>query len=643
LVAVLLTASVFVAACSSGSEPASITTEPLPGSTLSLTTLPAEESVAEPSTTTTAPPAAGTTATSAHPGEFASEATFGDFLETSYGLLLVRNPEFVTELGIAPSLGLDNTQLNDLSPDYMAETQTLEIGVLEQLRGFDRESLTPEEQLSYDAYEWFLEHEIQGHRFAFHDYPVHHFLGSYNDNLIRFLTDIHPIESAADAEAYVSRLMQIGRQVDQIIERLKISESMGIIQPEHILAKAIDRLRQEVRNADSRTVAPESLALYRSFETRLTAVDGLSAEQRAELLGDAAAAIDQSFIPAWVRLIEHLEAVRPLASTAPGLSRLPDGDAYYAHLLHLQTSTSFTAEEIHEIGLRQVERVTGEILEAGAAAGYPSTWGVGEILQRAAADAGFFDGDSARGEAEILDYYDDLFGAIEIAIEPVVGMAPEADFTIVPEPLGGGGFYVPASVDGSRAGAFHAGIGGRISRYRLRTIAYHEAVPGHHYQIALAQELDLPSFRRFIHHNGYVEGWALYAERLAHDLGLYADDPFGNLGRLELELLRAARLVADTGIHALGWTREDALDYLVSVFGGPLWSHEVERYVVLPGQATGYMIGLLEILAVRDAARESVGDSFDLSVFHDAVLGHGSLPLEILIPTLEQELLVPPE
>ena len=220
-----------------------------------------------------------------------------------------------------------------------------------------------------------------------------------------------------------------------------------------------------------------------------------------------------------------------------------------------------------------------------------------------------------------------------------MGVAPKAGFTIVPEPFGAGGYYVPGSVDGSRLGAFHAGIGGRVSRYRLPTIAYHEAVPGHHYQIALAQELDLPSFRRFVTHNGYVEGWALYAERLVHDVGLYADDPYGNIGRLELELLRAARLVTDTGIHALGWSRAEARDYLESVFGGPLWSHEVERYVVLPGQATGYMIGLLEILAARDAAAAALGDGFDLSLFHTAVLGHGSLPLEILPATLERELL----
>ncbi len=566
---------------------------------------------------------------------------FADFLEASYELLLVRDPEFVTELGIADALEMGNGGLNDLSLDFTAETQALETGILDQLRRFDRAALTPEEGLSYDAYEWYLDHQVQGHVFTFHDYPVHHFIGSYNDELIRLLTEIQPLDTVEEAEDYVSRLSEIGRQVDQLIERLEVSESMGIIQPDFVVTNTVGRLRDEIRGADRRTVAPESLPLYRSLAERLVAVAGLSSQRRDEILDAAATAIEGSFIPGWTRLIEHLEAVRPLASPEAGLSRLPSGDAYYAYLLHGHTSTLLTAEEIHEIGLREVERVTGEILEAGATAGYPSTAGVGDILGRAAEDSGFFNGASPAGEAEILAYYDDLFATVESRMDPIFGRAPEADFIVVPEPVGGGGFYVPASVDGSRPGAFHAGTGGRVPRYILPTVAYHEGVPGHHYQIALAQELDLPSLRRFIQHNGYVEGWALYAERLAYDLGLYTDDPYGNIGRLELELLRAVRLVADTGLHALGWSRDEARRYLAAALGGPRWNHEAERYVVLPGQATGYMIGLLEILGLRERAEETLGDSFELSAFHDAVLGHGSLPLELLTPTVEQELLVP--
>lgn len=564
---------------------------------------------------------------------------FADFLEASYELLILRDPEFVTELGIADALGIGNGRLNDFSLEFTAETQALEKGILDQLRRFDRNSLTPEEGLSYDVYEWYLDHEVRGHAFTFHDYPVHHFIGSYNDELIRLLTEIHPLDTVEDAEDYVSRLSEISRQVDQLIERLEVSESMGIIQPDFVLTEAIGRLRGEIGGADR--LAPQFLPLYQSLAERLPTVAGLSNQRRAEILAAAAAAIEESFIVAWNRLIEHLEAALPLASPEPGLARLPSGDTYYAYLLHGHTSTPLTAEEIHEIGLREVERVTGEVLAAGTAAGYPSTAGVGDILRRAAEDSGFFNGASAAGEAEILAYYDQLFGTVESRMDPVFGRAPEADFIVVPEPIGGGGFYVPASVDGSRPGAFHAGTGGRVPRYILPTVAYHEAVPGHHYQIALAQELDLPSLRRFIQHNGYVEGWALYAERLAHDMGLYADDPHGNIGRLELELLRAVRLVADTGIHALGWSRDEARDYLTSVLGVPRWNHEVERYVVLPGQATGYMIGLLEILDLREAADQTLGDAFDLSAFHDAVLGHGSLPLEILRPTVERELLAP--
>ena len=205
-----------------------------------------------------------------------------------------------------------------------------------------------------------------------------------------------------------------------------------------------------------------------------------------------------------------------------------------------------------------------------------------------------------------------------------------ADVGIVAEPAGRGGYYVSGSVDGSRPGAFHAGVGGNISLLTMPTITYHEAVPGHHTQIAIAQELDLPTFRRFIQYNGFAEGWALYAERLAAETGLYTNDVYGDIGRLELELLRAVRLVVDTGIHSLGWSHREAKDYMDARISG--WSHEVERYMVLPGQATGYMIGMLEILDLRDDAAAS--GITDLAEFHDLVLGGGSMPLEVLETTV---------
>jgi len=201
---------------------------------------------------------------------------------------------------------------------------------------------------------------------------------------------------------------------------------------------------------------------------------------------------------------------------------------------------------------------------------------------------------------------------------------------VIPGPTGG--YYVQGTADGSRPGSYHVSIQGQWrTKYTLQTIVYHETIPGHHFQIALAQTLDLPSFRNHLNFNAYAEGWALYAERLAWEIGLYDENPYGNIGRLEFELLRAARLVADTGIHAMGWERRQAQLYMDMTMGLPgQYSHEVDRYIVMPAQATGYKIGMIKMLELRQRAEDALGDQFDLREFHNVILGHGSMPLEIL-------------
>jgi uncharacterized protein (DUF885 family) len=333
-------------------------------------------------------------------------------------------------------------------------------------------------------------------------------------------------------------------------------------------------------------------------------------------------------------LIEHVQGLQPIARSDPGLWRLPGGDAYYQHLLHEMTSTDLTAEEIHQIGLGQVDRLQAELRVVFDALGYPRGTPTPDLLGRAAAEAGFLTGSTAAGRQEVVSAWQKLIDDIEDQMGSYFDRSPTAEVIIIPEEFGAGGYYVAASVDGSRPGSFHAGVGGSsIPTYIMPTIAYHEAVPGHHYQIALAQELDLPTFRMYNQYNAFAEGWALYAERLAYEMDRYRDDPFGNVGRLELELVRAVRLVTETGIHARGWTRQQAKDYMNSVVG---WSHEVERYTVLPGQATGYMIGQQEILRLRRLATDRLGDEFDYAAFHEAVVGSGSVPLKVLDGIIDQ-------
>lgn len=582
-------------------------------------------------------PAASSTTTTTVTAELPAldGLAFDDFLEVSFEMLLVRSPQFLTSLGVSDQVGFRNDRMDDLSPQYLGETQALEVGILDRLNTYDRSSLSARDALSFDVYEWYLDQKVRGHRFAYHDYPVHHFVNSYNFNLILFLSEEHPLSTIEDAEDYITRLSQIDEQVEQVLERLRISEEMGVMPPSIIVAWTSGALQEDLGGTrDPGAVRTSRLALYTSFADRLEAVEGIDEPTRASLLDRVETELAESFVPAWVALIDHMETIRAQASSDAGVWRLPDGDAYYEWLLRDHTSTDLTAGEIHQLGLDGVARVERELRSAFNRLGYPEDASIGDLRRRAADDAGFLDGSSAGGREEVIGEYDRLIAQAEEVGADFFNLWPEARVGIVAEAAGRGGYYVAASVDGSRPGAFHAGVGGTIAAYTMPTITYHEAVPGHHTQIAIAQELDLPTFRRYIQYNAFAEGWALYAERLAAEMGLYENDPYGDIGRLELELVRAVRLVVDTGIHSLGWTRKEARDYMDETISG--WSAEVERYMVLPGQATGYMIGMQTILDLREQL--AADGMLDIAAFHDTVLGGGSMPLSILEAVVEDSI-----
>ncbi len=596
---------------------------------------PGEATTATPATSTTGVPAPTTTAVISTTTTTAAPATttaaqldalvgipFDEFLDESFEILLLRRPQFLTSLGVAEQFGLRNDVLDDLSPEFLAETQALEAGILDALRTHDRAALADAQRVSFDVAEWYLDQRVRGHRFAYHEYPVHHFVNSYNFNLILFLSEEHPLGSPADAEDFIARLSLIDDQVAQMLERLRISESRGVVPTRFLVDWTIHTLREDLGGAASpESVRITSLPLYRAFADRIASVAAIDEDTRAGLLDRVETELAESFVPAWEALIGHMEQIKPQASPDDGLWRLPDGQEYYAWLLRDHTSTDLTPDEVHEMGLREVARVEEELRAAFTALGYPEDDSINALRERARSDAGYLGGSTAT--AEVVAAYEELIADAEEAARPFFGVWPQARVRVVAD-AGGGGYYVAGSVDGSREGAFHAGVGGNVSLLTMPTITYHEAVPGHHTQIAIAQELDLPGFRRFIQYNAFAEGWALYAERLAAEMGLYDDDPYGNIGRLELELLRAVRLVVDTGIHALGWTREEAHAYMDETIAG--WGPEVERYMVLPGQATGYMIGMRTIMGLRD---EAAGVE-ELAAFHDLILGGGSMPLGIL-------------
>jgi uncharacterized protein (DUF885 family) len=546
-----------------------------------------------------------------------------DFFEESYRQLLLRDPEKLTVLGIAESFGLRNDRLNDISDAYIRETQELEAAILDLLRAYDRDELTPEQQVSYDVYEWYLDDLVRGHEFMYYDYPIHHFFSGYHDELLQLLTEFHPLTDKHDAEDYVSRLSQVDDQVEQLLEGLRLREEIGVIPPRFILQLTMGGV-QALANGTAGN------PLYATFRKKVTALDGLSEDEKQALLDAALKEIEESVSPAFQSLEVYLTQLTTVATNDAGVWKFPNGDAYYAHILRNQSSADLTPQEVHELGLAEVARIQAELRQVFDELGYPEDESIVALIARAAEDGGSYETQSQAGREQVVEAYEAILDEVDHKLDEVFDIRPQAELIVIGDTSGGGGgYYMESSKDGSRPGAFHAGVGGHeVSKFDMPTIAYHEAIPGHHFQIAIAQEMDLPSFRNDLFFNGYGEGWALYAERLAWDLGLYDDDPYGNVGRLRFELLRAVRLVADTGIHAKRWTREETSAYMGEIVGG--LSVETDRYIALPAQATGYKIGMVKILELRQRAMDQLGDQFDFKEFHRVVLGNGSMPLEVL-------------
>lgn len=541
------------------------------------------------------------------------------FFEESYKQLLLRDPEYLTELGIAESFGLRNDQLTNISDAYIRETFELQAAILALLREYDRESLTPEQKISYNVYEWYLDDLVRQQEFMYYDYPVTHFITGIQNELIHFFTDIHPVTSKQDAEDYIARLQQVNTKFDQLIEGLTLREQAGVIPPKFIVQWSLYDIGRIARGS------AQYLPFYTTFEEKVDALE-LSTEEKQNLLEDAEKAIDQSVIPAFQALKDYLEYLESIAPTDDGVWQFPKGDAYYEYALRHHTTTDMTADEIHELGLQEIDRIHAEMRVIFDQLGYPEDKSLSELFDRVISEGGYVFG------SQVVETYEDLIKEADQNLGAAFDIHPAAEVIVIGGPIGG--FYVPGSLDGSRPGAFYASLSGSEPLYGMPTLAYHEAIPGHHFQISIAQELELPFFRGDVLFTGYAEGWALYAERLAWELGWYHDDPHGNLGRLQYEVFRAARLVVDTGIHAKGWTYDQALQYMVQTVGFDPdvvnLEFEVSRYVAWPGQATAYKVGMLKILELRQKAEEELGDQFDITEFHRVILTNGSMPLEIL-------------
>ena len=541
-----------------------------------------------------------------------------DFYEEAFKALTYRSPETIVWQALSSIYPLNDVGLNDLSVSYRRDTIAMFAVVLELLRTFDTSSLTTADKLTYDFFEWYLEDVVDSLDFIYFDFAAtYNFSGVQNDTE-QFFTDIHPVTSIEDANEYIERLRAVLDKFRDVIDYLTLQSGAGIIEPRITLDAAINGLG---RIADA---APDSVSYYTSFRDRLDNIPNLSAGDRQALLDNALEQVQYSVIQAYRELRTKLQSLRANAPTSIGVGQYPRGNDYYNYILRHHTTTDLTAAEVHQLGLDHLQRIHAEMRQIFDQLGYPQNEDLQQLYARVTADGGVIPA------VDVKPTYEAIIAAAELALDQAFDIFPSADVVVAEDPFGG--FYIAPSFDGTRPGAFYAGTLNDQPWFQMPSLTYHESVPGHHTQIAIAMDQAGPAFRKTVRFTAFVEGWALYAERLAFELGWYTNDPYGDLGRLQYEALRAARLVMDTGIHSMGWSFEQAVQFNIDNLGVSRGSSEgaAGRYSVVPGQATAYMIGMLHILDARQRAVDQLGAEFDLKEFHRIVLTSGGVPLALL-------------
>jgi uncharacterized protein (DUF885 family) len=492
---------------------------------------------------------------------------------------------------------------------------------LTELGRFDRARLLPDRRLSADMLEWLLGDVVAEEPFLHYRFPLNQFSG-VQVRLAVLLTDLHPMRNRRDAENYLARLQGFDSKIDQAIAISREQAAEGIRLPAFILAETIAQMRRFTQPEPARNI------LVTSFAQRIQ-------KSHAALVPEAEKLVRGRIYPAMLRATDSLSTIAGKANDDAGLWRLPRGPEAYAFYLRRYTSTTMSADEIHRTGLEEVARLEGEMDGLLRKLGYREG-GVTARMQKLEQDNSYPDEPDVR--VHVLADYETIVRDANQRSAEAFAKRPRAQCIVqrIPEfqEANAAANYTAPPPDGSRPGIFRVPLRGpTFSRAGMRTLAYHEAIPGHHFQLALQVEMtSLPQFRRtnpFGPMSAFNEGWGLYAERLASELGWYRDDAVGDLGRLAGELFRARRLVVDTGIHAKRWTRQRAIEYGIR-------QSEVDRYVVMPGQACSYKIGQMKILELREMARRSLGAKFSLKDYHSTVLGNGSIPLALLERVVSQ-------
>lgn len=566
--------------------------------------------------------------------------------------ILADSPETASQTGVGEDAagGAYSDRLDDRSIVALEARRSAAIRRYAELRSLNVSALSPEDRLTYNVLRDQFANAADGATFDYGDFSplggVRPYVLNQMDSafitLPSFMDDRHDVTDAASAEAYLTRLRAVAEAIDQETERARADAALGVRPPGFILDTVADMLEGVLREP------PVAQVYITSFRRKLDAIAAREqdAERRAVierenlvLLARADAIMREHVLPAHQRALAWVRSERPRASEAPGVSNLPQGAAFYAAALRIETTTELTPDEIHTIGLNRVAELNRELDIALRRLGL-TEGPVGQRLAQLTADPRYQYEDSDAGRAQLIADVEARIARVRERAPQWFGRLPQAQLEVrrVPafaEAGSPGAYYNPPSLDGSSPGIYFINMRSlaEMTRIDLPTQDFHEAIPGHHFQIALAQELtETPLLRRLTSFNAYSEGWGLYAEQLADEQGFHEGDAAGRIGYLRWQLWRAVRLVVDTGLHSKNWSRQQAIDYVAQTTGDMpgVIATEVDRYIVWPGQACGYELGRREIARLRDVARNELGPDFDLRGFHDAVLLSGEVPLSVL-------------
>jgi len=551
-------------------------------------------------------------------------------------LEMIDSPESLTYLGVVDRFNwltnhqskISITGLSDMEED-LADAKKLKALLL----SYKNESLSEQQKITkeiavFDASNFIKETE----EFPFHNYPLNQ-IGGIHLNAVEFMTDVHPIRNVKEAEAYIDRLNLFDDSFEATLEILNAQKKAGIFPPKFVFDHLIRQLEEFLNFKENEN--PLRSVFLRKIEDL-----NLDSEVSGDLISKLDNSIENSVTPGFKLLYDFVKETRKKANQYHGVWSLPNGDEFYALRLKVYTTTDYSAEDIHNIGLSEVERITKRMQEIAFDLGYGDQVKVGQLMNSLNEDSNFLYSDTPDRKERVVADYNSIVEETWNISELYFHNMPKSRVEVraVPEyseQNQAGGYYMSPALDGSRPGVFYANLYDikQTPTYSMRTLAFHEAIPGHHLQVALNLENEsLSLYRRFGYRtSAFSEGWALYAERLALEAGL-AEDPYDELGVLQSELFRAFRLVVDTGIHYKRWSREEAMAYMKNVTGmsDTEVRVEIERYIVWPGQACSYKVGMLKILELREKAKEKLGEDFNIKDFHSVILEQGQPPLFIV-------------